>query len=82
MTKLFLQNKLDAFIECPEMLILPQVNLLQSSNHSRSVQKRAFNVIVAIYKQLHERIHSGDYQNPDQLLSKTPEQVQKMLVGR
>lgn len=75
------QNKLDAFIECPEMLILPQVNLLLSSNHSSTVQKRAFNVIVAIYRQLYERIHSGDYQNPEQLLSKTPEQVQNMLVG-
>lgn len=77
-----LQNKLDAFIECPEMLILPQVNLLISASHVSTVQKRAFNVIVAIYKQLYERIHSGDYQNPDQLLSKTPDQVQKMLVGR
>lgn len=64
------------------MLILPQVNLLQSSNHSTTVQKRAFNVIIAIYKQLYERIHSGDYQNPEQLLSKTPEQVQNILVGR
>lgn len=77
-----IQNKLDAFIECPEMLILPQVNLLQSTNHCSTVQKRAFNVIVAIYKQLYEKIHSGEYQNPDQLLSKTPEQVQNMLVGR
>jgi conserved oligomeric Golgi complex subunit 6 len=64
------------------MLILPQVNLLQSTTHSSTVQKRSFNVIVAIYKQLYERIHSGDYENPDQLLSKTPNQVQNMLVGR
>jgi hypothetical protein len=64
------------------MLILPQINLLQSSNHSSTVQKRAFKVIVAIYKQLYERIHSGDYQNPEQLLSKTPEQVQNILEGR
>lgn len=78
----YLQNKLDAFIECPEMLILPQVNLLQSTNHASTIQKRAFNVIVAIYKQLYERIHSGDYQNPEQLLSKTPEQVQSILGGR
>lgn len=72
---------MDAFIECPEMLVLPQVNLLHSSNHSTTVQKRAFNVIVAIYKQLYERIHSGDYENPEQLLNKTPEEVQT-LVGR
>lgn len=64
------------------MLILPQVNLLQSSKHSSTVQKRAFNVIVAIYKQLYDRIHSGDYANPEHLLSKTPDQVQDILGGR
>jgi conserved oligomeric Golgi complex subunit 6 len=64
------------------MLILPQVNLLQSTNHSTTVQKRAFNVIIAIYKQLYERIHSGDYQNPNQLLSKTPAEVEQTLVGK
>lgn len=64
------------------MLILPQVNLLQSSTHAGTVQKRAFNVIVAIYKQLYERIHSGDYQHPEQLLSKTPDEVQNILGSR
>lgn len=64
------------------MLILPQVNLLQSNTHSSTVRKRAFNVIVAIYKQLYERIHSGDYENPEHLLSKTPDQVQDILGGR
>ncbi|CAG9810797.1 unnamed protein product [Chironomus riparius] len=75
-------NKLDSFIECPEMLILPQVNLLQSTNYAGIVQKRAFSVIAAIYKQLYEKIHSGEYPNPDQLLSKKPEEVHAMLVGR
>ncbi|KAG5666792.1 hypothetical protein PVAND_014802 [Polypedilum vanderplanki] len=75
-------KKLDAFIECPEMLILPQVNLLLSTNYVMIVKKRAFSVIAAIYKQLYEKIHSGDYQNPDQLLSKTPEEVQNMLIGK
>lgn len=75
-----MQNKLDAFIEMPEMLILPQVNLLQSATHSATIQKRACSVVVAIYKQLYERIYSGEYQNPEQLLSKTPDQVQAMLT--
>lgn len=75
-------KKLDAFIECPEMLILPQVNLLQSTNYAGTIQKRAFSVIAAIYKQLYEKIHSGEYPNPEQLLSKKPEEVHAMLVGR
>lgn len=63
------------------MLILPQINLLQSSNHASTVQKRSFSVIVAIYKQLHERIYSGEYQNPEQLLKKTPDEVRDILLN-
>lgn len=37
----------------PDVLLLPQVNLLQSSAHRTTVQKRAFNVIIAIYKQIY-----------------------------
>lgn len=37
----------------PDVLLLPQVNLLQSNAHRSTVQKRSFNVIVAIYKQIY-----------------------------
>lgn len=37
----------------PDVLLLPQVNLLQSSAHRTTVQKRSFNVIIAIYKQIY-----------------------------
>lgn len=47
------QVKLDSFLEMPDVLLLPQVNLLQSSAHRSTVQKRSFNVIVAIYKQIY-----------------------------
>lgn len=73
-------KKLDSFIECPEILKLPQINLLQSSSFAANVMKRSYSVIVAIYKQLYEKIHSGDYQNPEQLLKKTPDEVQKLLI--
>jgi conserved oligomeric Golgi complex subunit 6 len=73
-------KKLDSFIECPEMLVLPQINLLQSANHSILIRTRANNVISAIYKGIYEKIYSGDYQNPEQLLKKTPEEVHKLLI--
>lgn len=47
------QVKLDSFLEMPDVLLLPQVNLLQSNAHRSAVQKRSFNVIVAIYKQIY-----------------------------
>lgn len=53
MTHSHLQVKLDSFLEMPDVLLLPQVNLLQSSAHRSTVQKRSFNVIIAIYKQIY-----------------------------
>lgn len=77
------QSKLDSFLEMPEILLLPQVNLLLSGNHRATVQKRSFNVIVAIYKQIYERIHdpSSGYEQPEVVFSKTPEQVAELLCG-
>ncbi|EAT44683.1 AAEL003980-PA, partial [Aedes aegypti] len=76
-------SKLDSFLEMPEILLLPQVNLLLSGNHRATVQKRSFNVIVAIYKQIYERIHdpSSGYEQPEVVFSKTPEQVAELLCG-
>lgn len=76
-------SKLDSFLEMPEILLLPQVNLLQSGNHRATVQKRSFNVIIAIYKQIYERIHdpSSGYEQPELVFSKTPEQVVELLCG-
>lgn len=51
--RLCFQVKLDSFLEMPDVLLLPQVNLLQSNAHRSTVQKRSFNVIIAIYKQIY-----------------------------
>lgn len=69
-------EKFTAFIELPEMLLLPQINLLQSSNHRSTVQKRAFNVIVSIYKQLYEK--QGEEER-DRIFQKTPAEVCEIL---
>ncbi|XP_058462826.1 conserved oligomeric Golgi complex subunit 6 [Malaya genurostris] len=76
-------SKLDSFLEMPDILLLPQVNLLLSGNHRTTVQKRSFNVIVAIYKQIYERIHdpASGYGEPEGVFSKSPEQVAEMLCG-
>ncbi|XP_011494855.1 PREDICTED: conserved oligomeric Golgi complex subunit 6 [Ceratosolen solmsi marchali] len=74
-------NKLETFLVMPDILLLPQISLLQSSNHRINVQRRAFEVIGAIYKQLYEACHESKnrYQNPDSLFSFTPEALLKML---
>jgi conserved oligomeric Golgi complex subunit 6 len=68
----------------PDILLLPQVNLLLSSTHRATVQKRSYNVIVAIYKQLYEKVHSegSSFKTiADQIFSKKPEQVAELLCG-
>ena len=78
------QGKLDAFLVMTEMLLLPQIGLLLSSVHRSTVQRRAFEVIAAIYKQLYEAVHdpANLYQNPDALMSRTPDEVLKLLIGQ
>uniref|UniRef100_A0A182LWZ2 Conserved oligomeric Golgi complex subunit 6 n=1 Tax=Anopheles culicifacies TaxID=139723 RepID=A0A182LWZ2_9DIPT len=75
--------KLEQFLQTPEILLVPQVNLLISSGHRGTVQKRSFNVIIAIYRQIYERINDpqNGYANPETILSKTPEQVAELLCG-
>lgn len=65
----------------PDMVILPQITLLSSSKHRLSVQKRAFEVLLAIYNQLYEGVHNpvNQYQNPESILNRTPEDLKKML---
>lgn len=79
--KIFM-SKMDAFLEMPEILLLPQIQLLMSSTHRANVQKRSFNVIVAIYKQIYERVHdpANGFEHPENIFAKNPEQVAKILA--
>ena len=79
--KIFM-NKMDAFLQMPDVLLLPQIQLIMSSNHRTAVQRRAYNVIVAIYKQIYERVHDPEngFENPDSIFSKTPQEVAKLLA--
>lgn len=76
--KLFLK-KFDEFLEMPDILFLPQVNLLIAASHREAVQKRSFNVIHAIYKQLYERVMDPDSGFDASLFQKTPDMVLEML---
>lgn len=76
--KLFLK-KFDEFLEMPDVLFLPQVNLLIAASHREAVQKRSFNVIHAIYKQLYERVMDPESGFDASLFQKTPDMVLEML---
>lgn len=77
----FFQVKLDSLVMVPDSVLLPQINLLSSSKHKKTVQKRAFDVLLAIYKQLYEGVHNPKnlYENPKDILSRTPEELAKQL---
>lgn len=79
--KIFM-DKMDAFLQMPEVLLLPQIQLIMSSAHRSAVQKRSFNVIVAIYKQIYERVHdpANGFDHPESIFSKTPQHVAKILA--
>lgn len=46
------------------------------------MQKRTFDVLIAIYKQLYEQIHDSTnlYEMPDTILTKTPDELAQMLI--
>ena len=46
----------DQFLVAPDAFMLPQIRLLLSSSHRKSVAKRALQVVSATYKQLYEAI--------------------------
>lgn len=68
----------------PDVLLLPQISLLQSNNHRTITQKRSFEVIGAIYKQLYDSCHNPKnlYQNPSSLFSRTPEELLQALISQ
>lgn len=68
----------------PDVLLLPQISLLQSNNHRTITQKRSFEVIGAIYKQLYDSCHNPKnlYQNPSSLFSRTPEELLQILISQ
>ncbi|KYN04213.1 PREDICTED: conserved oligomeric Golgi complex subunit 6 [Cyphomyrmex costatus] len=77
-------NKLEAFLVMPDVLLLPQISLLQSNNHRMITQKRSFEVIGAIYRQLFDACHDPKnlYQNPNSLFSRTPEDLLQTLISQ
>ncbi|KAK5642430.1 hypothetical protein RI129_008597 [Pyrocoelia pectoralis] len=74
-------GKLDVLVSSPDSMLLQQIHLLSSSKHKKSVQKRAFDVLLAIYKQLYEGVHYANnlYDNPESILPRTPNELVKML---
>lgn len=63
----------------PDILLLPQINLLQSSTHRSTILRRSFSVIIAIYTQLYERV--GNIEGSDIRLGRTPAEVSELLSG-
>lgn len=68
----------------PDSILLPQINLLLSSKHKKEVQKRSFSVLIVIYKQLYKAVHDpkNKYENPNLILDKLPEELEKLLCAR
>lgn len=68
----------------PDVLLLPQISLLQSNNHRLVTQRRSFEVIGAIYRQLYDACHDPKnlYQNASSLFSRTPEELLNTLISQ
>lgn len=72
---------MESLVTTPEVMLLPQINLLSSSKHKKAVQKRSFDVLIATYKQLYEVVYdsSNEYEDREKILSKTPDEIVQLL---
>lgn len=66
----------------PELLLLPQVHCLLSGVHRWTVQRRATEVILAIYKKVYSSVHdpANLYDSPQTLVPRTPQEVADLLL--
>lgn len=66
----------------PDMLLLPQISLLQSSTHRTTTQRRSFELIAAIYRQLYDACYDPKnlYQNPSSIFARSPDELLKKLI--
>lgn len=74
-------DKLDRFLEMPEMYLLPQINLMLSNTQRKTVQQRSYSVIVAIYTQLYTNNKSDAEDDPQRstIFKRTPEEITQFL---
>uniref|UniRef100_T1I707 Conserved oligomeric Golgi complex subunit 6 n=1 Tax=Rhodnius prolixus TaxID=13249 RepID=T1I707_RHOPR len=75
-------SKFDSFVSMPELLLLPQVHCLLSGVHRWTVQRRATEVILAIYKKVYSSVHdpANLYDSPQTLVPRTPQEVADLLL--
>lgn len=76
-------NKFDSFLISADVYILPQLTLLLSHSHKSLVKKRSFEVISAVYTQLYQAIYNpkNGYTDPQAVIRRTPEEVNKLLLS-
>ncbi len=76
------QVKLDALLAAPDALQLPQWRLLISGSHRKTIQRRALDSVLHVYGQLYAAVHdpANGYQNPGQVMPRTPQQVSALLA--
>lgn len=74
---------MDHLVKSPDELQLLQMNLLSSSQHKKAVQRRSFEVILAIYEQLYEGVFNPKnlYEDPSSIFNKSPEVLKKTLLS-
>jgi len=71
--------RLDNFLAAPDLVLLPATRLLLSSQHRRLVTSRACSELANTYSNLYTAVSNPGNGYQPGVLSKTPEQVNKLL---
>lgn len=74
--------KFDNFLASPDQFLLPQAGLLLGAGLRQTLRQRTMELVHATYRQIYDKLNdaSSGYADPMGLMSKTPEQIHKLLI--
>ena len=75
------QNKLDTVTSNPESVLLPQIIHILDQETRKTILKRSFRILVAIYKQVYEAVIDPKNQYPENLLALDPKSLEESLCS-
>ena len=67
----------------PENLMMPSMIHLLSGTHRNIIHQKCVEFILILYKQLYQAVQNptNGYNNPTQLMPRTPEQLMEIFLG-
>lgn len=77
-----MKNKFDVYLSAPDNLIVPQFNLLLSSNVRTKLKQKSIRLVCDSYRLIHDAITDPEngYTNSTSIVQRSPDQILELLL--